>query len=73
MKNKTITVLLMVMVLVVSCLTGCGSATDGKRIVRIGHNQSTNHPSHLGLVAFQEFINEKLGDRRRRFRSSYMA
>ena len=29
MKNKTITVLLMVMVLVISCLTGCGSATDG--------------------------------------------
>ena len=63
MKNKTITVLLMVMVLGISCLTGCGSATDGKRIVRIGHNQSTNHPSHLGLVAFQDFINEKLGDK----------
>ena len=63
MKNKKNTVLLMIMVLVISCLTGCGSATDGKRIVRIGHNQSTNHPSHLGLVAFQEFINEKLGDK----------
>ena len=63
MRTKKITVLLMIMVLVISCLTGCGSATDGKRIVRIGHNQSTNHPSHKGLVAFQEFINEKLGDK----------
>ncbi len=63
MKNKKIKVLLMVMVLAMLALTGCGSATDGKRIVRIGHNQSTNHPSHLGLVAFQEFINDKLGDK----------
>lgn len=43
-------------------LAGCSSADDGKRIVRIGHNQSTSHPTHLGLVAFQDFINEKLGD-----------
>ena len=63
MKNKKIKVLLMIMVLAVLALTGCGSTTDGKRIVRIGHNQSTNHPSHLGLVAFQEFINDKLGDK----------
>ena len=63
MKNKKIKVLLMIMVLAMLALTGCGSSTDGKRIIRIGHNQSTNHPSHLGLVAFQEFINEKLGDK----------
>jgi len=63
MKNKKIKVLLMIMVFAILALTGCGSSTGGKRIVRIGHNQSTNHPSHLGLVAFQEFINEKLGDK----------
>lgn len=44
------------------CLTGCGS-TEQTRIVRIGHNQSTNHPTHIALTAFQDFINEKLGDK----------
>ena len=61
--RRTWAILLAIAILAVSCFTGCGSATDGKRIIRIGHNQSTSHPSHLGLVAFQEFINEKLGDK----------
>jgi len=43
-------------------LSGCGS-TQEKRTIRIGHNQSTNHPTHLALTAFQDFINEKLGDK----------
>lgn len=30
-------------------LTGCGSVTGGKRIVRISHAQSEEHPEHLGL------------------------
>lgn len=42
--------------------TGC-SQTVQKRIIRIGHNQSTNHPTHLGLTAFQNHINEQLGDK----------
>ena len=45
------------MILAVMMLTGCGS-TESKRIIRIGHNQSTNHPTHIALVAFQNFINE---------------
>ena len=45
----------------VLALTGCGSA-EQKQIVRIGHNQSTNHPTHIALEAFSEFINEELGD-----------
>lgn len=51
--------------LVVFGLTGCGhgSGSGEKRIVRIGHNQSQNHPTHIALAAFQEFINEKLGDK----------
>ena len=48
--------------LIASALTGC-SGGDQKRIVRIGHNQSTNHPTHIALTAFQDFINEKLGDK----------
>ncbi len=42
--------------------TGC-SSEEQKQIIRIGHNQSTNHPTHIGLTAFQEHINEKLGDK----------
>lgn len=43
-------------------LSGCAGSSD-KRIIRIGHNQSTNHPSHIGLTAFQEYINAELGDK----------
>ena len=35
-------------------LTGCGSLTDGKRIIRVSHAQSETHPEHLGLLAFKE-------------------
>lgn len=44
-------------------MTTCTASADGQRIVRIGHNQSQNHPTHIGLTAFAEFINEKLGDK----------
>lgn len=45
-------------------LSGCGSAaTDTRQIIRIGHNQSTNHPTHIALTAFEEFIESKLGDK----------
>ncbi len=43
-------------------LSGCAGGSD-KHIVRIGHNQSQNHPTHIALTAFRDFINEKLGDR----------
>lgn len=44
-------------------LTGCGSLTDGKRIIRISHAQSETHPEHLGLLAFKEYVEERLGDK----------
>lgn len=49
---------------VLSCLavSGCANSQD-KRIIRIGHNQSTNHPTHIALTEFQNFINGELGDR----------
>ncbi len=62
MKRAKKLALMLALVLAVSVLGGCAGKEE-KRIIRIGHNQSTNHPSHLGLVAFQEFINEKLGDK----------
>jgi len=55
--------LLLVNLLVLSLLGGCGTQSSGIRIVRIGHNQSTNHPTHKGLAAFQEYINQNLGDK----------
>ena len=63
MKKARWIALLCVLVLTVSLFAGCGGAGDGKRIIRIGHNQNTEHPTHLGLEAFAEFINEKLGDK----------
>ncbi|MBR4026119.1 MAG: TRAP transporter substrate-binding protein [Lachnospiraceae bacterium] len=62
MKRRRFWAILCVLVLLVGTLTGCGSG-EQKRIVRIGHNQSTNHPSHIAMVAFQDFINESLGDK----------
>lgn len=44
-------------------MTGCGRADGGKRIVRIALGQSETHPQYLGLVAFQEYVEERLGDR----------
>ena len=47
-------------------LTGCGvGSDDDRKIVRIGHVQSQTHPDHLGLEAFADHINEKLGDKYR--------
>lgn len=43
--------------------SGCGRAADGKRIVRIALGQSESHPEYLGLEAFKEYVEERLGDR----------
>ena len=48
---------------VADSLTGCGSLTGGKRIIRVSHAQSETHPEHLGLLAFKEYVEEKLGDK----------
>ena len=62
MKRKYIAVLLLLIITGLLTIGGCQS-TEEKRIVRIGHNQSTNHPTHLALVEFQKYINEQLGDK----------
>lgn len=59
---KNIGVFFCILGLSCSMLNGCNN-TGGKRIVRIGHNQSTNHPTHIALSAFKDYINEKLGDK----------
>ncbi len=62
MRKRRIGLLLFAIMIGMLVLTGCGDAQQ-KRIVRIGHNQSTSHPTHLALVAFKDYINEKLGDK----------
>ncbi len=65
MKNvKRTAALVLAGALALTALSGCSaSATDGLQIIRIGHNQSTNHPTHTGLLAFEEYIEGELGDK----------
>lgn len=46
-------------------LTGCTllNVNNGKRIIRISHSQSESHPDHIGLLTFENYIEEKLGDK----------
>lgn len=44
-------------------LTGCAGQGESRRIIRIAHGQSETHPEHLGLLAFKEYVEEKLGDK----------
>lgn len=46
-----------------AAISGCSSVASGKRIVRISHAQSETHPEHLGLLAFKEYVEERLGDK----------
>ena len=49
----------------VCVFTACGNKGPdaGKTIIRIGHNQSQNHPTHKGLLAFEKYIEDNLGDK----------
>lgn len=63
-RGKKYTVLLIYLVLLLSfSLTGCGKLNDGKRIVRISLGQSETHPQYLGLLAFKDYVEERLGDK----------
>lgn len=55
----------LLLLLILALLTGCsrGGSGDEATIIRIGHNQSTSHPTHIALLAFEEFIEERLGDK----------
>lgn len=52
-----------VLVLMSSVLSGCGINMSDKRIVRISHSQSETHPDHVGLLAFEEYVESRLGDK----------
>ena len=63
--KKWIALVLCLCMFSVSCLalTGCSSVGNGKKIIRIAHSQSETHPEHLGLLAFKEYVEERLGDK----------
>ena len=44
-------------------VTLAGCTQSEKKIVRIGHNQATDHPTNIALLAFEEFIESRLGDK----------
>lgn len=64
MRRELKKVLALVCLAALTCLSvnGCAKKQE-TRTIRIGHNQSTNHPTHIALTAFKDYINEKLGDK----------
>lgn len=56
-------IILLFSALLIFSLTGCSSVSGGKRIIRISHSQSEKHPDHLGLLAFEKYIESRLGDK----------
>ena len=49
-----------------AALSGCsgnGNGGDSKQIVRIGHNQATDHPTNIALLEFEKYIEDELGDK----------
>ena len=50
--------------LLAASATGCSSGGgDSRQIIRIGHNQATDHPTNIALLAFEEYIESELGDK----------
>ena len=52
--------------MIITCVTGlqgCKGFNNGKRIIRISHSQSAEHPDHIGLLAFEKYIEDRLGDK----------
>lgn len=61
--RRVITALVM-MGMLATALSGCGQGGgDHKQIIRIGHNQATDHPTNIALMAFEEYIESELGDK----------
>ncbi len=62
-KFKRILSTVLIATLSLSMFSGCSSSEDSKRIVRIGHNQSSSHPTHIALTEFEKYIEENLGEK----------
>ena len=44
-------------------LSGCSGGGGSKQIVRIGHNQATDHPTNIALLEFEKYIEDELGEK----------
>ena len=60
---KKLFAVLVVFALLTVILGGCGIKLSDRRIVRISHSQSEAHPDHIGLLAFEEYVESRLGDK----------
>ncbi len=66
-------VLILIVLAAAAALAGCGwgsggrrsdgRESGGRRIVRVALGQSETHPQYIGLLAFQDYVEERLGDR----------
>ena len=70
MKNKRKKCLFLLVFCMCVCMasgwgSGSVSADNNKerRIVYVGHNQPADHPTNLGMLAFEEYIEKELGDK----------
>lgn len=52
-----------VILVITLALSACNIASEGKRIIRIAHGQSAEHPVHTGLLAYEKYIEDRLGDK----------
>lgn len=64
-KSIQLIAIVLVLSLLATLTAACAmsNAEKQKTIVRVGHNQSQNHPIHKGSLAFEDYIESKLGDK----------
>lgn len=61
--KRVLMVYAIVLLAMANLLAGCGRAGGAKRIVRVALGQSETHPQYLGLTAFKEYVEERLGEK----------
>ena len=61
-RRRVLAAMLCIMGMAAVALSGC-SAEGGehRRIVRVGHNQATDHPTNIALTVFEEYIESEFG------------
>lgn len=57
------TLVLLIVVVIAFKMWPTKTQGQDKQIIRIGHNQSSDHPTHVGMEAFEEYVEEGLGDK----------
>ena len=64
MKNRLTRVLVVLTIMAcVVTVVGMKKINNKKIIVRISHSQSEEHPDHIGLLAFEKYVEDRLGDK----------